>query len=297
MKKPLIMIFLLILALAVASMALFGTNGQLTVMNSSYSGRGQTASMPAVGEASNLMIRPDKGYPLPPMGGGDALTVADRVYEYNSYHSVIVDDVSSYVTNLKEYIKNTNGVILSVSQSRRDDTEYAAMYAKVPVSSFDQATKKVTENVEKIVTESINTADRTGEVVNTADQVAALNQEIAIKQAQLKEATLQSEKNRIQNEIEMIQKKVTALQEQNEAIQEQVEYATVNVTASDDEGYFDPNGQQSLWQVLKDALKSVKGSLYSVVVLFIWVAVYSVILIPAYVAFKWVRGRYVTNKQ
>lgn len=288
MKKPYIAIIFCALILAAFSVYFLG-NGEVDVRESmSQSSRGvRGVAMPTRNEENEkMMIAPD--YPMPPMGGGDdAMMIKERAIEYNSYHSVIVEDVASYTKNLKEFITSKDGQVLSASQGKSDRYNYANIYAKVPVAAFEQTTQKITENTQKIINESVNTADRTGEVVNNLEQTETLKAEITVKEAQLKEATVQSEKTRIQNEITALQRRVAMFEQQGENIQQQVEYATVQVTVANNERYFDPRAQGTFLEELKEALRSLKDTFYGLVVIAIWTAVYSVVLIPLFLVCRW----------
>lgn len=297
MKKPLFTILLIALVLGVLSTFMLGNSRQsMDMMTIGRGSAGVNMAMPAMDSAvsEKMMIAPD--YPMPISGMGDAMNVATRVYEYNSYHSVIVNDVSAYMKNMRDYVTSVKGQVLNSSQGKSDRYNYASLYAKVPVSSFDQTTNKITENVEKIQSESINTADRTGEVVGQAERITKLKADLAVKQAQLEETTVTSERTRIQNEIANLERQITSVEQQAANTQEQVEYATIQINVADNERYFDPQAQGSILEELKEAIHSLKGSLYFLVVILIWVLVYSVILIPLYFVAKWLKDKFSQTK-
>jgi len=241
----------------------------------------------AIGESRRIMP------PVPPTGGGDALDVEDRIYEKSSYHSVVVNDVSDYMRQIKEYILSIDGRVLTSNISTTDKYHYAYITAKIPVEKFDEATGRVTEKVKKVVSENLNAQDRTGQMVSTTSQVEKLEEQILEKEIQLEEATTEAAKKRIELDITRLKRQLETAQKKVETVEAKVEYASIQVTASNSEKYYNPRmvSEPDLWEEVQAAWESVSRILVTVARLGIWVVVYGVVWLPAVLLVKWLKGK------
>lgn len=243
------------------------------------SGVTQVSPMPAVME-SKIAVDSMGIEIMPPYYYDDALDIETRSYEKYSDHSVVVDDVGTYIRGLKEYFLSINGVILSASTGSMDKYESGSLYVKVPVEKFDEATSRVTENVEKIINESVSASDITGQVVNTAETVTVLQDQRRLKEAQLADAKTEVEKTRIQIEIDRLTRQITAAEKAQESVEARTVYAALSVLAADSERYFNPGSTGDFRYELERAWESLKSFIKVLFVFGIWMAVYSVIWAP-----------------
>lgn len=238
----------------------------------------QVAPMPAV--MDKMAVDSTGMEIMPPYYDDDALDVENRSYEQYANHSVVVDDVNTYLRGLKEYFLSINGVVLNSSLSSMDKFQSGSLYVKVPVEKFDEATGRVTENVKKVVDESVSAMDITGQVVNTTETVVALQEQKALKEAQLKDAKTEVEKTRIQIEIDRLARQITTAQKAQESVESRTEYASLSITAADSERYFNPGSTGDFRYELERAWESLKSFVKVLFVFGIWLAVYSVIWAP-----------------
>lgn len=240
------------------------------------------------GAQASKMIAPDI-YPYPV--DDNALSVDARVYEKSSYHQFVVDDVTSYVRSMKEYVLSIDGRVINQSQGTQGRYGYANLYLKVPVAKFEEASTRVSENVKKVISESISADDRTGTVVSIQDQITAKQTEVELKRIDLDEATTATQQRRIQLEINQLERMIAQLQEQQNSVTEQVEYATISVNVSTSENYYNPEYfdirlmVEAAWASLLDKLAVI---LYGI----IWVLVYSVIWLPVVGGFLYISKRF-----
>ncbi len=217
-----------------------------------------------------------------PGSAGDALQVEDRALEYSAYHDVVVDDVPEYMQRMREYILSINGRVLHWNQGKHslERYRYGTITAKVPVTSFEETVSRVTSGVEEVVSENQNIADITGEVVYSQEQTESIRGEIAVQEAALSEATTEVERVRIRNRLDSLRKQLEQAENQGEQIEERQEFATISITVADSESYFNGSYKPSLFEELRQAMESLRYSLSGVLVVIIWVAVYSVIWLP-----------------
>ncbi|MCB9813295.1 MAG: DUF4349 domain-containing protein [Pseudomonadales bacterium] len=215
-----------------------------------------------------------------PYFADDYLYLNDRVYQKSSYHSVVVNDVPSYLRGMKEYFLSIDGKVLNSSISSNGDYNSGDLYVKVPVAKFEEATSRVTENVDKVVNENIDASDITGRLVGTTETVQALLDQKSLKEAALLDAKTEVEKRRFQIEIDRLTKQITAAEKSLDQVEQQVEYSSISITAADSERYFNPSARPTIKEEILRAWTSLKELLRVVGYFGIWVLVYSITWIP-----------------
>ncbi len=220
--------------------------------------------------------------------GGDALTVNDRVQEKYAHQGVLVKDVSDYLKEVKAFITSIGGTVLSSSQQTTNGMTYGSLLTKVPVDSFDKVTTEVALKASKIVDESINAQDVTGQAVSLEDRLDELKKNILAKEAELAAAKTDAEKKRLQYELDSYQRQLKSMEATRTKFDERVQFATVSITASDTMKFFDPSAQGSFWDEIKDAVRSLGGSSAVLARLAVWVLVYAVIWLPLLVGGRFI---------
>ncbi len=227
---------------------------------------------------------------MPPYYGDDALDVQDRVYQKSSYHVVIVDDVQAYLRGMKEYILSIGGVVLNSGVSAGDGSNNTynsgSLYVKVPVNKFDEVTGRVTENVEKVFSESINASDVTGQLVGTTETLQDLKDQKSLKEAALSEAKSEVEKRRYQIEISRLDQQIAVAEKSLDNVEAQVEYSSVSIEASDSERYYNPDADVGFKEEFMKAWESVKEVIKVALYFGIWVFVYSIVWLPIVIVIK-----------
>ncbi|MBD3279881.1 MAG: DUF4349 domain-containing protein [Candidatus Pacebacteria bacterium] len=227
--------------------------------------------------------------PVPPSGNDDALATDDRVYQKTAYHEVVVNDVGQYTQQLKGYFLSIDGRVLSSSMNSGDKYQSSYLMVKVPEAKFTEATNRVTNDVDKVVSENISAYDRTGQYVNTQDKLANLQEQKIEKELELTQAQTELAKKQIQLEIDRLERQITQAQQRLENVTEDVTYATLQITAANNQRYFGrQSGQPTLREELTDAWESMSTVLYFLARLGIWIGIYAIIWLPAVLIVKWV---------
>lgn len=226
-------------------------------------------------------------YPYPPSYGGDALTVTDRSVQKFSSHTLIVENVSDYIQKKKEYFSSIGGVVISYNQGTSNRASYGFLSVKVPVDTFEQATTEVSKDVKKVIDESINVLDVTGQTVDIAEQIQSLKDSKAVQEAQLEEATTAVAKQRVQIEIDRLDRQIQQMENNQQVVQDQVDFATMSISVSDKESHFMGNSR-SLWEVVQQAWYSLKVTAIDLLSFLIWVVVYAIIWVPVLLLARWI---------
>lgn len=220
--------------------------------------------------------------------GGDALTVNERVQEKYAHQGVLVENVSDYLKEVRAFITSIGGTVLSSSQQTSNGMTYGSLLTKVPVDSFDKVTSEVALKADKVIDESINSQDVTGQAVSLGDKLDELKKNILTKEAELAAAKTDAEKKRLQYELDSYQRQLKSMEASQTKFVERVQFATVSITASDTMKFFDPSARGSFWDEIKEAVRSLGGSSAVLARLAVWVLVYAVIWLPLLVGGRFI---------
>lgn len=227
-------------------------------------------------------------YPYP---RDNALDVPVRSYEKYSNHSLVVDDVSSYMTQIKEYVLSIGGRVLSSSVSVSDDFRYGSMQAKIPVEKFEESQTRITQNVEDVISENYSAQDVTGQVVNTQENLTVLQNQKLELEIQLEEVQTDAERRRIELQISRLETQIRNAESQVTNVQEQVEYATVFIQVSDSDRFFHPRSSQDIGGEFRNAWRSISDVFFLLVRLAVWVIVYGILWLPLVLLLTWLSGK------
>lgn len=304
-KNPSLILTVAILGLLSAGAMWFMTSTQMTpnvklggvmmgetqvapsAMDSGFAGQGMMGA-----KEIGLTTSSIAPYPYyPPSYGGDALTVTDRSVQKFSSQAFVVANVSEYVRKTKEYFASIGGVVLSYNQGTTNRFSYGLLSVKVPVDKFEQATTEVSKDVKKVINESINVQDVTGQTVSIADQIQQLKDTKAVQEAVLAEATTAVQKQKIQIEIDRLDRQIKQMEANQQVVKDEVAFATMNITVSDKESYFNYGGNQSPWDQFQQAWWSLTQTGMGLISFLIWVVVYAIIWIPVLFLARWIWGK------
>lgn len=221
----------------------------------------------------------------------DALSVEARVYDHSAYQGVVVSNVSEYMRQVKEYLQTNGGKVMHVSQYTNDDMQYAYIDARVPAEKFDEATGLFASRAKKVITESLNTQDVTGQQKSMSDQLVKLEEQKAAKATELSTAATEALRQKIQAEIDQINMQLESLKVSQIQFAENVKYATISLTVSDSERYFNPEKGASAGDEFQNALRSLKSTAKVLGIFLIWVGVYSALWLPIVLGARWLIGK------
>lgn len=224
-------------------------------------------------------IMPPYPYPQPV---DDALTVDERLYLKSAAYSVVAKNVSEYMKALTAYVLSVNGRVLQSNLNTYDKGTSAYLYVKVPVEKFDEANQTVVAQADKVVNQSVNAQDQTGQVVNYQEQITELESRKADLELQLTEAKTDAEKKRLDQQITQVEKQIEAMQKNLTNQQTEIAYAAISIQAADNAKYFNPGGTNNgdLGGTVSEAWDSVVSILMIVVRLAIWVGVFAILWLP-----------------
>lgn len=263
--------------------------------------KGMSAPNSAVSDMGMMEFAPGEEYLsrpyIPPYyGQDDALDVDERAIEMSSNQSVVVDDVNSYLTSNKDFIESVGGRVLSYNQGTQSSqalfgrpTSYGYINARVPIDQFDEVNQRLGQNIKKVVYQSVNAQDVTGQVVAIDESLESLKDDLADAQARLEEAENDSQRRVIEREIQRLETQIENVENNQQAVDQRVTYAYVNVSVANNEEYFTPTWRTSWMDMVWSFLGSFSGLAYIVGTLVIYTLLYSILWLPIMLGARAVR--------
>lgn len=238
----------------------------------------------------------------PYYGEDYALDVEQRVYEKSSNHNLVVNNVSEYMQQTREYLSSIGGKIINSSSGTTElyqenpfinnKYQYGYMYAKVPVEKFDEVQNRVTAGVKKVVNESVDAYDQTGQVVNTQENLKVLQDRKLELEIKLADAKTDAEKRTLELQISRLETQISNAEKQVSNVEQRIEYANINISFADNERYFNPGyGHSGFANEFYMAWNSLSIVLFKLLKLGVWVLVYSILWLPVILIYKLIKNR------
>jgi hypothetical protein len=101
-----------------------------------------------------------------------------------------------------------------------------------------------------------------------------------------------AERRVLQYELDNLRRQLTQMERRQQNVTEQTEYATIYLSASDSERYFEPYGRGGLGDEFYRAWSSLSSVLGFLGYALVWVVVYAVVWLPVLLVGKWVWRRW-----
>lgn len=226
--------------------------------------------------------------------------VKDRMVVESSQMSLLVKDVISALSSIKEEVATLGGYMVESSLSRPEEAASGQITLRVPSQKLDEALNFLRSLSVKVVSENLFGEDVTDQFVDNEARLAILVDNKARFQEIMKKAVEIQDILQVQQEIFNIQSQIDSIKGQQNYLTKTSQMAKVVVYLSTDELAL-PYSPTQLWRpevVFKLAVRSLLSSLQGLGSKVIWLAVYSVIWLPilviAFVAYTVYKG---TNKK
>lgn len=252
-------------------------------------------------------MAPDSGmiseyYPAPPIyNRDDALEVEQRAVEMFASQSVVVSDVGAYLTRNKAFIESVKGRVLSYSQGTEagqglfaKPISYGFLDARVPMDKFDEVNQQLGQNVQKVVYQSMNAQDVTGQVVSIEEQLQNLQDQLVDVQLKYKEATRDEDEIQIARyelEISRLERQIESVQKSQENVQQKITYATISLSVANSEEYFVPTWRSTWSNAVWLIFNSLSSKAMYIGLLVIYTFIYSLVWWPIMLGVRFVRRK------
>lgn len=246
-----------------------------------------------MGASRSMLAQPveDSMIGLPPYYGGEDFDSPIRYEVKTGNLDLKAKNVNQAMTDAANYVDSVNGLTSNSSLSKSDNRYYGYMSVRVPVSEFNAAMQYFKSLGSEVVGENIYTYDETNQVTNTEDRQAALADQIIEYEALLQQTTDSTERLKIQRQLDSIRNQQQALEKQLENLKGQADMSQINLSFEEERfslPFFEDIGLSHIFREASQALVKVGAF---IIVLIIWVVVFTPIWLPALLFFKWRKNR------
>ncbi len=217
----------------------------------------------------------------------------DRLVIKNSNLSLVVNDVESTGDKIVSYAKGQGGFMVYVSYSRPSESPFGQITVRVPSDKLDEALKYFKSLSIKVTSENLVGTDVTDQYVDIQARLAQLRKTQSKLSELLDKATQVQDILAVQQQLSSIQEQIDSLVGQQKALEQKAKLTEVTIFLSTDELAlpYTPDTTFRPAVVFKQAVRSLLSTFRVGAEGAIWLAVYSVIIIPAYLLYHLIRHR------
>lgn len=249
------------------------------------------AAAPAVGLSSSSKMASTTMYPQ----AGEYYGADERKFQTDTSYSIQVKKVKDVITTLETKAKELGGFLVSKDIRTPDGAENGYVSVRIPNDKVDDFKKTISDNSVKIVSEYSWGNDITKQYVDTAERLRTYEATKAIYEQMLNKATAFDDILRAQQLIIQTQDQIDALKGDMQYLDGQSKTTLITVNLSTDE-YELPLAPSQAFRPeaeFKNAVRSLLVTLRQVAYAVIWLAVYAVVLIPAFLLGKFVWKKFI----
>jgi len=293
LKKHWAVILLVLIALNTLKDTLFPVN----TFNLSRSAYNESApAMDTFGTAPKLANLNAPSISLPgrqaaPSDSPDRLVITDTSL------SLQVKDVSQSINSIQQETQKLGGFLVNSHLSKPEMAASGNITIRVPTDKLPQALEIFRSLAVKVVSESVVGTDVTDQYEDLEARLAVLYKTKAKFESIMDQAVKVTDLLEVQRELVSLQSQIDSVIGQQQYYQKSADLSKVVIYLSTDDLSlpYAPTGQWRPLVVFKTAVRSLLQTLRSIGNLVIWLAVYSVIAIPLYLIFRFVKKRFLTK--
>lgn len=211
------------------------------------------------------------------------LGVRDRLLTQESYLSLLVKNVTQARKEIIEKTVALGGYMVNSNVENPQDAPTATVTVRVPSKRLNEALDYFRGISVKVISENLIGEDVTDQYIDIQARKETLLSTKARLEDLLERATQVEDILNIQRELINIQSQLDSLQGQEDYLKKNAEAAKITVYLSTDELSL-PYAPSEAWRpgvIFKQAVRSVVSTFRKLGTLIIWLAVYSVIWVPA----------------
>lgn len=229
--------------------------------------------------------------------------VSDRRVVTESSVSLVVESVRASLDQIQGKAEEVGGYMVNTNLSSPGESANGWITIRIPATEMSSFLEYLRTNSVKVVNESISGRDVTDQYIDIEERLRTLTKTKTIFEGILDSATDVDEIIRVQDRILSVQSQIESLQGQLQRLDATSTTTLISINLSTDE-YSLPYAPDEPWRpevVFKLAVRELVGTLRGLASQAIWLAVYSVIWVPALTLFllvkKWWHNRNQTQKQ
>ncbi len=306
MKKALHVVGGLIVLLAISvliqnsgSMRGYQTPGAMSEGSRGFVDTYENAKLGMGGVAKQYAMAPsDMASPSSTAPVGGEVAKEDRLIIRNGSMSLVVKQVASLVDEIRVYVEGQGGFLVTSSINEQSTNPSASLTVRIPVDRYGQTYEWVKGKAVKVASETSSGQDVTEEYVDLDSRLRNLR---ASEQQFLKimERSGQiSDVLAVQQQLERIRGEIESVLGRQKYLSQSAKLATLTLYLSTEEKELPIVNPQQKWEplaVMKAAFRSLASFGQSLGNSIIWLAIYSVVWIPALVVWFWWKRRRNSN--
>ena len=235
-------------------------------------------TMPGVGGAGEMM---SDILPLP-QEAPPVANVTNRLVIKESYLSLLVDNVVNSQKQIIKKAEELGGYMVNSNLDNPQEAATATVIVRIPSEKLDQALDYFRGLSVKVISENLQGQDVTDQYVDIEARLSTLLKTKAKFEEIMDKATEIQDILNVQREIINLQSQIDALKGQQQYYEKSAQMAKLTAYLATDELAL-PYAPSETWRpqvILKQAVRSLVGSLRKVGTALIWLAVYSIVWIP-----------------
>ncbi|MEK7595035.1 MAG: DUF4349 domain-containing protein [Patescibacteria group bacterium] len=223
---------------------------------------------------------------------------ANRMTIEDASMSLVVKSVRDTVQKIKSKAEDLNGYMVASFIRRPDEGGSGNISVRVPKEKLAEALTYFKSLSVKIVSENLTGQDITDQFKDNEARLTILLSNKVRFEAVMAKAEKIEDILRVQQEIFNLQTQIDAIKGEQQYLDDSSKFSRIDVSLSEDElslSYTTP-GAFRPELVFKLAVRSLVSTLFDLISKAIWVGVYSVIWLPAFILFIAVRRRFFRKK-
>lgn len=231
--------------------------------------------------------------PLPLSDSAPNANVKDRLVITNSYLSLQVSKVADVQKQVIKKAEELGGYMVNSSIDNPSDVASATVIVRIPSKQLDSALQYYRSLSIKVISENLQGYDVTDQYTDFTAQLKIYEKTKVIFEDMLDKAINVQDILQIQQEIINVQASIDSIKGQQDYLVKNAEMAKITLYLSTDELAL-PYAPTDTWRpkvIFKQAVRSLVGTLRNIGSLSIWIAVYSVLLVPIFLIILFIRRR------
>lgn len=227
---------------------------------------------------SNKMLAPS---PLPPQY--PISDSSNRMMMTSGNLAVQVESVNQTLESLKSKTQELGGYVVSVHINRPEFGESASLTVRVPSDMVESFMAFARSASVKVVSENMSGTDITDEYVDVQTRMEQLEEQKAMLEAILRQATNVDELMKVRPYLTQVQNEIDNLVGREQYLEGASKTSLITINLATDELSL-PYQPVNSWRpsvIFKNATRSLMVNLQRIGSFFIWLGVYSVLIVPA----------------
>jgi hypothetical protein len=253
----------------------------------STSSKSPGGSYAGIGGLADFEMMPSISSQAPPTDTTNRLIIKDTSL------SLQVKNVEDSINSIELTTQNLGGFLVNSFLSKPELAASGNITVRIPEDKRSQALDAFKKLSVKVVSESIYGADVTDQYVDIESRLAILDQTKLKFQEIMDRAVTVNDLMNVQQQLINLQSQIDSLKGQQKYLEQSAKLAKIVIYLSTDDLSL-PYSPTNEWRpavIFKQAVRSLIGSLRSLGTLIIWLAVYSPLLLVAYLVYRYVKSR------